>query len=51
MAGSPPLTSEALVTWTDQELITEWSKTTSGVRAWMRWPPRLRSAGWISEAG
>ncbi|WP_156025731.1 hypothetical protein [Sphingomonas phyllosphaerae] len=26
--SQPPLTPEALATWTDQELITEWSKTT-----------------------
>ncbi len=25
---SPPLTPEALATWTDQELLTEWMKTT-----------------------
>lgn len=25
--SQPPLTPEALATWTDQELITKWSKT------------------------
>ncbi|MEG8040349.1 hypothetical protein QP166_13685 [Sphingomonas sp. LR60] len=31
-----PLTPEALATWTDQELITEWSKTT-----WDSGDPRM----------
>lgn len=33
---SPPLTPEALATWTDQELITEWMKTT-----WESGDPRM----------
>lgn len=34
--SQPPLTPEALATWTDQELITEWMKTT-----WESGDPRI----------
>ncbi len=34
--SQPPLTPEALATWTDQELITEWTKTT-----WESGDPRI----------
>lgn len=38
MNDSPPLTPEALATWTDQELITEWAKTT-----WESGDPRMEA--------
>ncbi len=38
MIDSSPLTPEVLATWSDQELITEWSKTT-----WDSGDPRMKA--------
>ncbi len=38
MTDSSPLTPELLATWSDQELITEWSRTT-----WDSGDPRMKA--------